>query len=254
MNLQTINHDQLDAQGFAAETISRRRLLSRGGKLTAGMLALTLARKTALDAQPASAASYFAAAIALNLRTGPGVGYSVIQVIPQGGVMTDSGVFQNNYRKVTYKGITGWVSQDFLIVSDGGGNVPTDIVGGAKTVSAANLRSGPSTGHQVLRVVPAGALVQTTLKAQNGFRYVVHNGLAGWIFDELLDVQEDGESPGSLTVTDYLNLRAEPSLSAKVLKMLAPGQIVTPLGPSQNGFRKVSAGSTTGWAYATYLK
>ena len=151
--------------------------------------------------------------------------------------MTDLGAFQNGYRKVNYQGTVGWVSMDYLIVSDSNGNVPTDFVGGAKTISAANLRSGPSTSNTVMRVLQAGTVVQTSLQTRNGFRYVSHNGLDGWIFDELLAVIPDGESPGSLTVTASLNLRAEPSLSAKILRVLAPGSIVTPSGQSANSFR-----------------
>ncbi|MGD9711406.1 MAG: SH3 domain-containing protein [Thermomicrobiales bacterium] len=233
--------------------ISRRQLLKRSVSAGTALAALAVAGKAALDVAPAGAANYFATGAALNLRTGPGTNYGVILVVPQGGVVTDLGTFQNNYRKVSYKGSTGWVSMDYLIVSDGGGNVPGDFVGGSKTISAANLRSGPGTNNSVLRVVPAGAVVQTSLQTRNGFRYVSHNGLAGWIFDELLVAQPDGESPNSLTTTAWLNLRAEPSLSARILKVLAPGTLVSNLGQGSNGFVKISSGQTVGWASAAYL-
>lgn len=60
------------------------------------------------------------------------------------------------------------------------------IVGTATTTDYVNLRSGPSTSHQVLRVVASGAAVQVSSTVQNGYRYVIHNGLAGWIADQYL--------------------------------------------------------------------
>ena len=238
--------------------ISRRHLISRGGMAGAGLLALALVGKAAIDAEPAGAAGYFSTGAALNLRTGPGTNYGVILVVPKGAVVTDLGTFQNNYRKVTYKGSTGWVIMDYLIVSDGSGNESPDFVSGMRVVSSANFRSGPSTSNSVFRVLPAGTVVQASLQTTSGFRYVSHQGQAGWIFDDLLAAIPDGESPGSLETTDYVNLRSQPSLSAKVLMVLPPYQLVTPTGASQNGFKQVTmstpSGPITGWVHGNYLR
>jgi uncharacterized protein YraI len=243
--------------GFSGP-LSRRQLLGRGGKAGAALLALALVGKTALDAEPAGAAGFYSTGAALNLRTGPGTNYGIILVVPKGAVVTDLGAFQNNYRKVSYQGSAGWVIMDYLIVSDGSGNESPDFVSGMRVVSAANFRSGPSTSNSVFRVLPAGTVVQASLQTTSGFRYVSHNGQAGWIFDDLLAAIPDGENPGSLATTDYVNLRAQPSLSAKVLIVLPPHQLVTPTGKSQNGFEQVTlstpSGPITGWVHGNYLR
>jgi uncharacterized protein YgiM (DUF1202 family) len=102
-------------------------------------------------------------------------------------------------------------------------------------------------------VLSAGTVVTTSDTARNGFRYVVHNGLAGWVYDTYLAVGTDGPTDGTLTVTTALNLRAEPSTSAKVLAVMPEGSHVQPTGEGSNGFAKVVYGTLTGWAYTAYL-
>ncbi|MGV3625238.1 MAG: SH3 domain-containing protein [Archangium sp.] len=67
----------------------------------------------------------------LNLRSGPGTGYQVRLVIPQGATVitvnqtSPSGSFYN----VKYNGVTGWASGGYMtLVSSGGGSTPTGSV------------------------------------------------------------------------------------------------------------------------------
>jgi hypothetical protein len=57
-------------------------------------------------------------------------------------------------------------------------------VGEATTTTTTSLRSGPSIEHGVLRIMAPGATVNISNTVRNGFRYVVHEGLAGWIPDQ----------------------------------------------------------------------
>jgi uncharacterized protein YgiM (DUF1202 family) len=58
---------------------------------------------------------------------------------------------------------------------------------------------------------------------------------------------------GWYRTTTSLNLRAEPSTSAKVLTVIPYNGAVQGVGPEQNGFMKVAYQGTIGWAYASYL-
>jgi len=190
-----------------------------------------------------------------NFRSGPSTSHSVIAVIPKGATFTLNATEQNNFYGVSYKGMLGWVYAP-LIVPAGSSNPDPVIVGTAKTTAAVNLRSGPSTGNSVLRVVPAGATVQISNTVQNGFRYVIHNGLAGWIAAQHLGSGVPGEEPydpNFATTTANLNLRAEPSTSAKVLLVIPSGARVRLLEGGSGQFRKVSYNGTTGWAAYAYL-
>jgi uncharacterized protein YraI len=188
-----------------------------------------------------------------NFRAGPGTDYPVISVIPPGTTFTLNGQEQNNFYGVNHHG-AGWVYAP-LVVLAGDGNPGGDpvIVGEARTSTAVNLRSGPSTGHQVLRVVTSGDAIQVSNTVQNGFRYVAHQGLAGWMADQYI-IWGTHQPPGAtLTTTADLNLRAEPSLSAKILLVMPEGSVVAAMDAWSNGFRKVAYKGTTGWASTDYL-
>jgi uncharacterized protein YraI len=233
-------------------TLDRRSVLRMAAGFGAAAVTGGLLVKSAgAQEATATAAGYFRTAVDLRLRTGPGTRRRVILVMPTGSTVKDLGVSKNGFRNVSYKGTAGWASMDFLIVSDGGSD--PILLGNSVTTTAVNLRSGPSTSNQVLRVLSAGTVVTTSDTARNGFRYVVHNGLAGWVYDTYLAVGTDGPTDGTLTVTTALNLRAEPSTSAKVLAVMPEGSHVQPTGEGSNGFAKVVYGALTGWAYTAYL-
>ncbi|MDQ2682492.1 MAG: SH3 domain-containing protein [Chloroflexota bacterium] len=233
------------------ERIDRRSVLRLAAGLGAAAIAGgTLARETGAQEAAAASGSY-RTTTALNLRTGPSTNRRVILVIPQNGLVKDLGGNKNGFRQVSYKGTEGWASLSYLVVADGGSD-PV-ISGTAVTTTAVNFRSGPSTSNTVLRVLAKGTRVETSLTVQNGFRYVVHNGLAGWVYDEFLAIEGDSPPEGTLVTTAALNLRAEPSLSAKVLTVMPSGARVTPTGQGSGQFAQVVYGNLTGWAATAYL-
>lgn len=187
-----------------------------------------------------------------NFRSGPSTSHSIISVIPQGATFTLNAQEQNNFYSVNYKGTNGWVYAPLIVPAGSTGPDPV-IIGTARTTAYVNLRSGPSTSNTVLRVVASGVTVQISDTVKNGFRYVIHDGLAGWIADQYLS--QGGSQPGgeTFTTTAYLNLRAEPSTSAKVLLVMPSGAVVQALSGTAPGWRQVSYKGTTGWASTNYL-
>ncbi len=241
-------------------TLTRRAVLGKALGLGVAAAAGAVAARPMLAA--ASETGYYRTTTALNLRSGPGTGYGVVLVIPGNAMVTSLGQTSNGFRKVSYLGTPGWAHQDYLTVTNGGSTDSPVIVGLGITTAAVNLRSGPSTSHQVLRVLAQGSSVQRSGTVQNGFRYVVHQGLAGWVYDAYLKATTDGPGgdpgeapydPNAATTTATLNLRAEPSTSAKILTVIPSGARVTLLDGYANGFRKISYNGLIGWAATAYL-
>jgi uncharacterized protein YraI len=237
----------------ATESLDRRqfaRLLMAG---TAAVALTRLSHPGEVGAQEAAAAatSSYRTATDLRLRTGPSTRRRIILVMPKGVTVTNLGAVKNGFAKVSYKGTEGWASLDFLIATYG--SQDPVLLGSAITTTAVNLRSGPSTSNQVLRVLAAGASVQTSDTVKNGFRYVVHDGLAGWVYDTYLKAGEDSPPAGTLVTTTALNLRAEPNTNAKILTVMPEGTKVTPTGKGYAGFVQVVYGNLTGWAAGAYL-
>jgi uncharacterized protein YraI len=201
-----------------------------------------------------AASGWYRTTSRLNLRSGPGTNKSVRLVLPQGSLVSYQGQTSGAWLKVAYDGTIGWAHGDYLTESNGGSNDEWPVVGAAITTSSVNLRSGPSTGHKVLRVLARGTRVEITDNLGNGFRSVIHDGLAGWVYDEYLDGRGNGPRPGAyLMATSRLNLRAEPSLQARVLDVIPEGGIVTASDQGANGFAYVAYNGTWGWASTNYL-
>lgn len=125
--------------------------------------------------------------------------------------------------------------------------------GEARTVADTWIHSGPGRAFRTLRMVHGGAAVNVSNTVQNGFRYAVHQGHAGWIAEPFLDWDHPEALGQMLRTTTRLNLRAEPSLSSKILLVLPMGVAVTGKDAWSNGFRLVSYRETLGWAATAYL-
>lgn len=219
----------------------------------------------------------------LNLRSGAGTSFAVIDVIPAGGQVQLTGTRQNNFAQLTYNGTQGWASLDFLTTGGGSGATPTvpdetdsgteNGASGSATVNGSlNLRASASTSAQIVDVMPGGAQVQVLGPRQNGFAQVTYNGSQGWAFEQYLTaggtapVPDDSSAPapttppssgsapsGPLWATSSLNLRSGPGTTYSVLTVMPAGSSGTSTGQSQNGFWSMNYNGTNGWASASLL-
>lgn len=188
-----------------------------------------------------------------NFRSGPGMSHSVITVIPKGATFTLTDEKKNNFYGAIYEGTRGWVYAPLVIAAGDASDTDPAIVGEARARINASLRSGPCADARVCHVVPAGEAVQVSNTTRNGFRYVVHNGVAGWMADRHIVWGTDQPAGSTLTTTASLRLRAEPNVSAAILLTMPRGSSVTGLDAWSNGFRMVSYNGTVGWAHESYL-
>ncbi|HEV2074051.1 MAG TPA: SH3 domain-containing protein, partial [Thermomicrobiales bacterium] len=197
---------------------------------------------------------------AVNLRSGPSTGHQVLRVVPNGAKIGVSTTVQNGFRYVNDQGQTGWMA-DAYIGSTSDGSQPDPVISGeAWTTSAVNLRSGPSTSNQVLRVVPSGANIGVSTTERSGFLYVSYQGQTGWMSTAYIAYRDGGSQPGDdqggnyRTTTTALNLRAEPSTSAKILTVMPAGAKVQLLHTGVGSFGNVNYNGMQGWAALEYLQ
>lgn len=125
----------------------------------------------------------------VNLRTGPGLGYGVLTIVPRGSRLGLTGQRSGGFVSVTFGGRSGWVSSDYVGPDAGGGG------GGGTTVrtygltnDTVNFRSGPDTSRGVIRVLSFGAVLELTGNQSNGFRAARYNGVDGWVSATYVDV------------------------------------------------------------------
>lgn len=230
-------------------------------KLIGGAGALAIAGAVTLPgkagAQEAQAVGdYYRTTARLNLRAQPNTSAKILLVLPENALVQQVAPIQNGFRKVAYQGTTGWAHSDYLAISNGGSSDPPTWIGIGVTTSSVNLRSGPSTGHQVLKIVPKGAAIDISDRVEYGFRYVKYNGQGGYVYDDYIAPQDSSEDgPVRFKTTARVNMRAKPSTSAKIIKVIEKGEYVLDYDlVMANGFRGVDYQGTVGWIHDDYLQ
>ena len=106
----------------------------------------------------------------LNVRTGPGTGYSVISSLAAGTPFKVRGSSGNWYEIATFGGIRGWVSKSYA----------ADGANAWVIASSLNMRTKAGTSGQVQRSLPYGTQVRVDYIIGN-WACVVHNGKSGFV-------------------------------------------------------------------------
>jgi uncharacterized protein YraI len=124
--------------------------------------------------------------------------------------------------------------------------------------TALNLRTGPSTRHRVILVMPKYAQVKVYESLENGFLYVNYKGQDGWAHRDYLVRAGDPIGPpviGNAVTTARVNLRSGPSTGHRVLAVLSKGESIRITAKVQNGFRYIYRHSAPpGWVSDAYLR
>jgi uncharacterized protein YraI len=209
----------------------------------------------------------------VNVRSGPGTGYSVIDTIVYGtnGLVVDGPVFANGYTwyELNYVGGSsdGWVAGDFLaLASTGGGFAVGDLV--AVDSGPLNVRSGPGTGYAVIDKLSTGdqgEVLDGPVSADGYTWYQINysfGGYTGWVAGEFLSYAGGGGigiGDNVTVTTNNLNVRSGPGTGYAVIDSLNTGDRGVVLdGPtSANGYTwyeiNYSFGGYSGWVAGEYL-
>lgn len=232
-------------------SLNRRGLVKKAAGL--GAIALTTGFGLALSGGSARAEGgpFYRVTSRVNLRKNSNTSSQVLTVIPTGAQVLSLNKEKNGFRAVAYNGYRGWAHGDYLELMDG--NDHGGAVGSLKTTSSVNFRREPSTSAAIIQVVPGGKVVDDFGVTQNGFRKVGYAQTVGWIHSDYL-TEVGGPLGGWVVTTTRLNLRAEPSTTAKVLLVMPEGAKAFRGDVIASGFLQVTYNGTQGWAHQDYLK
>lgn len=115
----------------------------------------------------ASAGTLYATISSVNLRTGPGTGYSIIRNLPGGEIVKVNSI-ANNWASLSYNGLTGYSYVSYLTKG-------TEY----SSTASVNLRTGPGTGNAIVLTIPSGKTVRVFSTANN-WAHLAYNGLSGY--------------------------------------------------------------------------
>ena len=186
----------------------------------------------------------------------------------------------SEWYKITYNGITGYVSREYVTrnsssdasgtgsgATNTGANTGTSsAITGTVTASSLNIRASKSTSADILGTIPYGATV-TLLTQTSEWYKITYNGITGYVSRQYVTRNSSSGSSGTGsgatntgtssaitgTVTaSSLNIRASKSTSADILGTVPYGATVTLLTQTSewykityNGITATSAGSTS---------
>lgn len=205
----------------------------------------------------------------LNLRSQASLSGRVLLVIPRGSSVTVRGSIQNGFLPVTYRSTQGWAHADHLSVSRPAGT-PSQT---GTIIETLNFRSGPSTGHRAIMVLPAGATVTITGTSSNNFLAITYGGYSGYAHRDWIRTSstpppvtppaaaaptavpaKSASSAKTGRVTEALNLRSQSNVSSSVLVVMPAGATVTLTGSTSGDFLQVKYSGRTGWAHKSWIR
>ena len=163
----------------------------------------------------------------LNLREYPSYSAAVLGIYYNGATCTILNTLSGWYM-VEIEGQIGYFRQEFVQVS-GGAQARVTAANGKPV----NLRSGPAMSYSSVGALEVGAQVTVLMKGK-GFWQIDYQGTTGFMSSAFLKETSGGGGGGSAPLTNgYLivtspnqgkvNLRAQPSSSAKVLTQYGNG-------------------------------
>ena len=234
------------------------------------LTALCLAVLLLLPCLPISAhaASTGTTTAYVNLRTGPGTDYTILETVPLGAQISilDTGN-PGWYRVTAPSGNSGYMCSDYILASGGDAGAST-VLFTARTTAFVNLRAGPGTGYGIYLTVPLGDTVSVLDTANAGWYRVQYGSYTGYMSADYLQTQsaatptpappntaETADPIGTARTTAVLNIRTGPSTGYRSLGLLDNGETVTVLENCGNGWYAVRTSSNTfGYCSGDYLR
>lgn len=147
----------------------------------------------AQPAVPAGAAHLVVNTGFLNIRSGPGIGHSIILTVPGGTELAALAIAPDRkwYQVVTSAG-NGWVNSNYTVGRGDFSGVtrirpPQDPLSGPTpravvNTSYLNVRTGPGIGHSIITDVPGGTTLAVLGKSADGKWFLVEGDFGqGWL-------------------------------------------------------------------------
>ncbi len=128
----------------------------------------------------------------LNIRKSPSTSADILEQLEKGTSVTVVSS-KDGWYKVSYKGITGWVSSEFVTVkqvSSQSATIKEDNV---------NLRENASTDSLVLRTFKKGTSVSVLSSSGNWYKVRTSDGKVGWVFSDFINAKSTGSTTSSST-------------------------------------------------------
>lgn len=224
----TIDENSKTADGFYK--------VSYGGKT--GWMKLTYFSK-----QPVLQTYY--AASNLNLRKSASWDSAIVGTVPTNAKVTINNTTNtNNFYKVTYNGMTGWMKLSYF--------ASKPVLEDVYAKSAINVRSEASWDSSIAFSIKEGdKATLNNATAKDGFYQITVNGNVGWMKDSYFSKQPVLED---VYAKSAINLRSAASWDSSIAYSIKEGDKATLNNTTAtNGFYKITVNGNVGWMKESYF-
>lgn len=208
----------------------------------------------------------------VNLRSGPGTTYDVIESLTRGTELERTGT-TNGWSRVIYNGEECYISSALISTekpedleepeqtpaaeqpeetpAPEQSDTPATAVSDTVVVrSSAHIRSGPGTDNSSLGIVAAGTELERTGVSGDWSR-VKYNGQEGYISNNL--ITEKG-AEGTVTIVSKANIRSGPGTSYDILGTEDVGTVLTKKDHTASNWYEVDYNGQTGYIAGNMVK
>ena len=112
----------------------------------------------------------------VNIRTGPSTGFQKVGTIPGSGRTYITGG-ENDWWKVSYNGIEGYISSEFV-------SVPAVC----KASGGLNIRSGASTGYDIIGSIPENEKIEVTKRVDDDWYRIKYGETEGFAASKYIEL------------------------------------------------------------------
>ena len=195
---------------------------------------------------------------ALNLRSGPGLSYSVIKVLKGGARVTMTGKTARGWAQLVNGRSTGWSSMQYLVSSMYGR--PT-IIGKRVATADLDIRTTSGTDSRTVTEVKKGTALSVTGAIQNGRAQIIYKDRIRWVTARYLTkLTSNLPSPprlpkiiGTRYATAPLDIRSTYVDKYRLITEVPRGTELKITGVVRNGRMQIIFDKAVRWVTATYL-
>ena len=201
----------------------------------------------------------------VNFRNSASTSSSVIATIPKDTTIKIIDKSTSGWYKIEYKGVTGYVSSEYVTINGSDTNDSTNKPSTEEGVTSANLnfRTSASTSSSIIATIPKDTTIKIIDKSTSGWYKVEYNGATGYVSSEYVTI--NGSSTDNTTskpststqkgvTTANLNFRKSASTSSSIIGTIPKNTTIEIVDKSTSGWYKIKYKGITGYVSGNYIK
>ena len=211
--------------------------------LLAGLTTVALAISSLAAPLPADEGTITGSSV--RMRSGASTSTSILTVMDKGTVVTVLGKANDDWYNISYKGMTGCVSADYLKLLPQQESAPAPeatpesapeapepaaelpVAVGTITGSSVRMRAGTSTSTSILKVMDKGTVVSVLGKANDNWYSISCNGKTGYVSGDYLKLTEGAFTAYGRIDGDSVYVRSAPSGESDTVTTLSKNAALT---------------------------